>query len=355
MGSPLPITSKLLPFRWRNLVYLAEVAALTRMATGVARVLENRPSQQKDKRLSQNEKRQALTERFFVEILGTMGYMGFLHLGQDLVDKASAVWGKATKIPSFDLLPDNEKKVLQEALGKLHLQITDLDKALKEVYNPQGLPVKNERKGLIYRVLYEHKDATGKVVPKATLASVHENIVAKSVQESIVAQSKGLNRKVLQNDIDAVRNAIESSSVLREFAGSNNKWAATAILTGVGLSALVGGTVTQWMNDRVIAPSAKKWLNKNFIAGALKPGANPQQKNATNQNPARPAAPVAAANPFNFPPAMAAEHHQQPIAPVYLPNPKMQPPATAFGAKALPRPYTTPLSAYSSTRLGGGL
>lgn len=378
MGSFLPITSQLLPFRWRNLVYLAEVAALTRMATGVARVMENRPSKQNDPRLTKNEKRQALTERFFVEILGTMGYMGFLHIGQDIVDKVYSRTGP--KIPTFAQLEKTDigkYNALKTALSQFKLSVEDFDNRIKELYQDK----EGRTAGLLHRVLYEHerplkdnasnllKDESGKTVvvsEKATLARL---------QDIIVKQAKHSAAPLAPEEMPKAFQALMKAHCkeLTEFASQNNKWAAGAILFGVSLSAFVGGTLTQWMNDRLVAPHAKHWLNKKFVNDSVKPAITQkinqgiatfnnlrfQQPGLQSVRPlanpvaARPAQAIAG-NPFNhFPPVTNTPSAA--IAPVYLPNPKMQPPATAFGARTLPRPYSTQLSSYTSTRLGGGL
>ena len=348
----LPITSKLLPFRARNLAYLAEVAALTRAATGVVRVLENRPSKQKDDKLSPNEKRQALLERCFVEIFGTAAYMAFLHLGQDAVDHIQAHFDN-TPIPKLDKakLSAGVLEKIELTLKDLNLDVDRFNELIEKLYHPEhigpGHELTQKRTGLLYRVLYED-EKTGQ---KATLASLKAMIEKKAADKVPEKVSEDIQKLFKQLNKDF--------GELEHFAGKNNVWAASAILTGVFLSATVGGSVTQWMNDYLVAPGAKKWLNKNFIAGKLKPvtehlapvlnPAPPLQgvKPAANDNHTlQPHAAVATTpiNPFN----VAASNpvlppNPPPIAPVYLPNPKMQPPAAAFAASALPRPYTTPL------------
>jgi len=352
----LPITAQLLPIRWRNVIYLAEVAALTRLATGVARVLQNQPNRQKDPTLAPNEKRQAMIERFFVEIVGTIGYMGFLHVGQDLVDKFYHWFGKP-KIPTFSHLKESNPikfNELSAALKKFGLTVHDFDQKIKELYEGE----KGKTSGLLYRVLYEHDatNGTNKVVEKATLARLHERIAE--------CATKPMSR----TDFEGV---LRHAKELETFALKNNKWAAAAIITGVGVSALVGGMVTQWMNDRLVAPQTKQFLRKKFPNGSrvmhhikntkvlnsmgtlftphaqnrmFVQGINPQ---AVPMNPFTTQVGVNAAMPVQ-------QAYNAPISPVYVPNPKMQPPAAMFGTRTLPKPYTTTLtSSYYSTRLGG--
>ncbi len=349
----LPITSKLLPFRARNLAYLAEVAALTRAATGVVRVLENRPSKQKDDQLTQNEKRQALAERCFVEIFGTAAYMTFLHLGQDMVDRIQAHLDD-TPIPKLDLDKTKLPEKIRDLLKELKLEIQDINTLIDKNFSPEHMGTAHEtsqkRAGLLYRVLYE--DETGH---KATLASLKSRI------EDEAATRLGADKvtqKVAEDVKELFSKFSEHFGELEHFASKNNAWAASAIITGVFLSATVGGSVTQWMNDYLVAPGAKKWLDKNFIAGKFRPITGHAQTvtPAGHQHAAKPGAsathtttlPATASpsviNPFNTAASNPLlPNTPAPIAPVYLPNPKMQPPAAAFAASALPRPYTTPL------------
>lgn len=336
----LPITSKLLPFRARNLAYLAEVAALTRMTTGVVRVMENRPSQQKDDKLSQNEKRQALAERFFVEIVGTAGYMAFLHLGQDLADKVQACLDK-TPIPQID--HKNIPAKIQESLNKLNLHVNDFNALIEKLYCPESTGPKcklqDKRSGLIYRVLYEN-EKTGK---KATLGNLQT-----LVQEKALTLTQTPDSSAIANEVKQLLTHFED---LEKFATRNNVWAAGAILTGVLMSATVGGSVTQWMNDNLIGPGAKELLKKRFANGQAKPApktVTPIAATLASQQPlvqtANPALAQNAVNPFNFAAINAPlPPNPPPHTPVYLPNPKMQPPAAAFAANALPKPYSTPL------------
>ncbi len=71
----------------RNLVYLAEIAALTRLAIGAVRTYRNLPSKNDSVEISQNEKRKAFWERFFIEIPGSLSSIFILHAGQDLFSK----------------------------------------------------------------------------------------------------------------------------------------------------------------------------------------------------------------------------------------------------------------------------
>lgn len=238
MPSLLPITAKLNPFGGvRNLCYLLEAAVLTRFATSFVRIWQNKPDKLNDPRLSANQKRQALGERIFVELLGTMGYILSLHLGQDLVAKLLE-WGrKIPEITRTDKLGADEVKIANEAI--------------REVFGESS-------KGLISRIIYGHPvSRDGKtVVQKATLTSLRE-----------VLRHKLGNVKLGDALFDKVRDLADGKGVknfIEKFTRSGNIAASMSILCGVAISALFGGLVTQWMNDRKWAPYLKKRLVRHF-------------------------------------------------------------------------------------------
>jgi hypothetical protein len=343
-------------------MYLAEVAALTRIATGVMRVLENRPSKQKDPRLSQNEKRQALMERIFVEIVGTFGYMSFLHLGQDLVN---GIYGRLGALDPVHLTDD-----AKQMLAKYKLEVKHFDDIINDTFGAHAVDgnAALTRKDLIARVLYGETVKTEiapnqfvqKPYKKANLATLKDNLEA-----AIQKHNPHLDLKPAGKDLKEVQGAvthlIENCESLQKFARQNNKLACGAILMGVVLSAAIGGTVIQWMNDRIVAPSAKKWLSKRYKNDG--PPAN-AQKEAAPVAPHQPPTFLASGSVAPFPPVNApvntpvATPALQPaglnlvspapqlptpaFAPVYLPNPKMQPPASAFAVNALASPYRMP-------------
>src|SRR5690606_18478814 len=119
---------------------------------GVARVLENRPSKQKDPNMTEGEKKQAMVERFFVEILGTMGYMACLHLGQDLVDRVANNEKFLTALKGgkidFDEIAHRD---IGKDLKKLIDKVKDLDEQLKKSVNSV---YGDNAKHLIFRNLY---------------------------------------------------------------------------------------------------------------------------------------------------------------------------------------------------------
>ncbi len=349
MGNLMPVTSKLVP-RPRNLMYLAEVAVLTRLATGLTRVLENRPSKQNNPTLTEGQKKQAMAERFFVEILGTMGYMACLHLGQDLVDLLTRCKSRVLKfsderlVKDLKSLDDSQFSDFKKMLDNLNIQVHELDSKLKEsvaeTYGAQGTAFKNP----VFSTLYEHelpgstKDHS--LLGKANLVTV-KNQFRKKVEQ--VAEKGGVTLEPQQLDA-ALSKIVNEVKPLKEFAKRNNQLAVLGIFTGVVGSALVGGSLTQWMNDRVIAPGAKKFFNRK----------QPKKGAATLTPPlVSPLAdpmPVVTHKALSLVSAPAAL--PMPAVPVYLPNPKTQAQPPIFMAQ---QPVLNPMSLSPKPWPGGGL
>jgi hypothetical protein len=338
VGNWLPITSKLIP-KPSNLVYLAEVAVLTRLATGVARVLENRPSKQNDPNVTEGQKKQAMVERFFVEILGTMGYMACLHLGQDVVDKISNRLSKNEDLlrDALDLKGNQALKATAEKwTEQLKWDVESLEKKLRasieETYSIENAKQKvPTTKNLIARSLYGVETPEGGV-KKVNLATVKNTLAQKLNIEPDSAKREALDK--------AFTEIVNEVKPLKKLAQQSNKLAILGIVTGVATSAVVGGTVTQWLNDRMVAPTAKKFFahkkaTQPLMGETHKTVSQPVAQKSLSLISAAPAMPM----PLN------------PAAPVYLPNPKMQPSTAHFASLAL-RP---PTSISPFPRTGGGL
>ncbi|HEY9745168.1 MAG TPA: hypothetical protein V6C99_03005 [Oculatellaceae cyanobacterium] len=221
-----PITANLNPFSGaRFWMYLIYSTALARLLTGFARVYQNRPSAQAPS-LSENEKRQACLERFFVEIIGTTGYLVSLHLGQDVIGK---------------LMQPGLKKEFDALLRKID------DSALSGLNAEQARRVKN------------------------TLTTVYgdgsHNFIARYLYESFKTPD-GKNDKVALNQVrgllndDALFTHVRSSVPLDVFIGKLRHRAAGTVFGGIFASALFGGLVVQWMNDRVFAPAVRRAIDK---------------------------------------------------------------------------------------------
>lgn len=328
MGNWLPITSKLWPRR-SNLMYLAEVAVLTRLATGVARVLENRPAKQKDPNMTEGEKKQAMVERFFVEILGTVGYMACLHLGQDLVDRVAnnERFLKDLKGGKIDFEKDIAHRNIGDDLKKLIGKVKDLDEQLKKsVDSVYGDNAKN----LIFRNLYAEKNPQKGALKKANMTALKEDL-----GKQLVGRLDGVHI-----DMDkAFNDIVHEVQPLKKLAQRSNNLAILGIVTGVATSAIVGGTVTQWLNDRVVAPTAKKFfarrkLKKTPVNGAPAiPKVTPQPAQFGQPLPQKPLSLLS--------PAPGIPASGNPVPPVYLPNPKTQASNTQFAARVM-RPIHNP-------------
>lgn len=333
----MPITAKLWPNKLGKLTYLAEVAALTRLATGVMRVLENRPSKQKDPNMSESEKRQAMAERFFVEIFGTIGYMICLHLGQDLTDAVvnhTTDQGKSIlqQIKKAGLLKNGPAEVQAQAKNLASQLGTDvekleqsLQKAVKDVYGENGC------KDLIFKFLHGEETQSGKVT-KASFAQVKTEF-KKEFKDGLSKLGESGDAKV----DEAFKLIVNEVQPLKRLAQRGNRLGIAGIVAGVLTSAVVGGTVTQWVNDRLIAPSAKKFFTRKEIQKSIQKNAMsaPQNKTMTIPQPPQPLSLISEA-PTLPTPAMLMP--QAPVLPAYLPNPKIQSGGALFAARAFNPP-----------------
>ncbi len=347
-----PITAKLIPLPG-NLVYLAEVAVLTRLATGVMRVLENRPSKQKDTNISEAQKKQSMVERFFVEICGTMGYMLCLHLGQDLVDKLADLSDRRQELDFlnqkdslFKGLEQNPE--FQATLDTLNIKIKDLELRLREsaedVFGQYSLSGKERPNHMIFNTLYDHalpgSDSTGSLTGKANLVSVKNRLKDKLLE--------GPNDLVKNPQLDeALSKIVNEVKPLKDFVMKNNKLAVLGIAVGIASSAVVGGALTQWMNDQVIAPSAKKFFAKKKPGKSLPNVVFPAVENPSLIAPK--SLSLVSASP-NLP---MLHSYGEGMPPVYLPNPKTQGMASGF-VRPVFQPFI-PLSPQVLSRPGGGL
>lgn len=347
----LPVLAQLWPNSPRKWLYLAEVAVLTRLATGVMRVLENSPGKQKDPRISEGQKKQAMAERAFVELAGTTGYMICLHLGQDLVDKAANLCLREKNMAPFNLKDlqsgSQGKQISQEmekawkTLDKLKITVQQLDEQLRDSFNEiygHG-DATQVKENALFKTLYEHdrapigsKEAN---FGRSNLGEVKNSLLkkceARLLDPEVLKLNHGIQPEIQKAELDtALKTIINEVKPLKDFARRNNRLAIFGVLTGVATSALVGGTMTQWMNDRVIAPSAKKFFTKKEVGKAKAKMMTPLA--TTTPAPSRPLSLMSAA------PGLPAPKPLPPVSPAYLPNPKMQASGAAFAGQVF-RPY----------------
>lgn len=240
-----PITAKLNPLRPANLPYLATSAIIARIGVAAIRVNENKPSKNENPELTKNEKKQALLERFFVEGIGTFLFTVVpLHLGQDLMNKAVEKTAKSLTIPQ-----------LREHRAVSTVEREQINQAILKVFGRQKEGEHTfvaDSTGLISRMLF------GKPI---TLPD--------GKKSSIRASLSNL-RKELGNPL--YEKAMEHLPELTKFSMHLNRYGCLSLMTGVLFSATLGGVVTQRLNDTVVAPAAKSWLNKQFPDGSRKSG-----------------------------------------------------------------------------------
>lgn len=224
-GLSLPITQKLIPRR-ENLVYLAESAVLTRLAIAGMRTWQNAPSKNKNPDQSTLEKYNSLWERFFVEILGTAGYMTFMHLGQDLM--AKVLESRKSLNPTELLKQLENSKTIQGMTPDQRAKILpELSKALEKVFGTSS-------QNIVSKVLYEN----------ANLASFWKTL-----------------------DHPELLNTPEFRGIVEKFASQLNRCGSLTLLSGIGAGVLFGGVIVQWMNDRFIGPVVEPFLAQVFGFG----------------------------------------------------------------------------------------
>jgi len=240
-----PITAKLNPLRPANLPYLATSAIIARIGVAAIRVNENKPSKNENPELTRNEKRQALLERFFVEGVGTFLFTVVpLHLGQDLMNRAVEKTAKSLTIPQMR----EHRAVSIEEREKINQAILKVFGRQKE--GEQAFVA--DSTGLISRMLF------GKPI---TLPNGKKGSVRASLSNL---------RKELGDPLYG--KAMEHLPELTKFSMHLNRYGCLSLMAGVLFSATLGGVVTQRLNDTVVAPAAKSWLNKQFPDGSRKSG-----------------------------------------------------------------------------------
>jgi len=256
--------------RTSNLLYLLEIAAVTRLMIGGLRVVQNTPSSNKSNQLTEYQKRKSFFERCFIELFGTGGYMIMLHVGQDLMSKL------------FEAQTSYESPLMKTPLSEMTR--SDMNKVNQIMLDVFG----RDREGIISRVLYgtnKHDPVTGKIINEKATYSTLKNKLAAVFDKDMMAK---LEEKFLSPKVEPyVRKLYRASSV--------------SVLAGVIGGALFGGIVIQWLNDNIFSPLFVPTLvrmvyGKQDIAQGRQN--NPNYEQATRETPG--AGSVAQPSPFSL-------------------------------------------------------
>lgn len=196
----------------RNLIYMAEIALVTRLAVGVARISQSRPSKQMDPALTPLDKKKSFYERLFMEIIGTGSYVAFLHFGSDLFGNIMEALNR-NKIPKLH-------QTLQNKLSGYEYQ--KFDNAFSRMFSHNTV-------GMVDTVLNGKESTITKEITRPTLDYFQEKL-----GPNLFTKVEG-----------------ELTPFIKKTA---NRSAVTSILGGALLGAFVGGNVIQWMNDNLLAP-----------------------------------------------------------------------------------------------------
>jgi hypothetical protein len=216
-GIALPITAKLNPLTPANWLYMAKSAVLTRLSIALMRTWQNAPSKNNNPLASPLEKHQSLWERFFVEILGTTGYMLAMHVGQDLMAKV---------LERTEAL--NPNKLLEGMVGLSNAESTFLKDMVHEHFGETA-------NGIISRSLYNKANGASflKALEKSPLGSAFIN-----------------NSQFIKT--------------LDGFLHQLNKCSSGTLLAGIAGGVLFGGVIVQFVNDRFFGPVVEPALARLF-------------------------------------------------------------------------------------------
>lgn len=229
-----PITAKLSPINKANLPYLLQTAILTRLAVGAARISENSPKRNQTSEMTPEEKKKAFAERCFVEIVGTLGYILLLHLGQDF---ASHILEHINK----PFIPTIREKAIQEIMQKKS------DIPLKQFENAFDEVIGTKTKGLVGRIVNLRKVPWSKDLAGSNLRSL-----------------------AIKLDLPFEEFMRRAPKVLsKEYPYKANKMFNIAIVFSVFFSAIIGGYGTQWVNDTFINRYLKKRYPEKVPEGFL--------------------------------------------------------------------------------------
>lgn len=256
MGLPsFPITAQLKFWKPSNWPYLITAVIMTRLGVAAIRIFENRPSQQKGEGVTPNQKRQAMWERFYVEVPGTLASIIPIHFVSDLASKVFEQ-SNALQIPQ---IPDTHIALTAAERQKINT-------SLLEVFGKHAKdgPAKLTQDGLVFRRLFgEYSPALKKNV-KAQLSTLHEEL------------GSALFNKA--------REAIPS---LEKWAVAVNRRSSICTFLGIGAGALASGFGTQWSCDRLWAPFVEKRLSGLYPEGDV---AAPPSFSVTSISPSMPVA-----------------------------------------------------------------
>jgi hypothetical protein len=230
-----PITAKLNPITASNLTYLATSSIIARLGVAVIRVNENKPSKNNNPQLTQNQKRQSVIERAFVELVGTLLFTVLpLHIAQDAINHFLEKNSKSLQIPQMDdshPVPAAEREKINQAILK--------------IYGPQKKDLSgftHDSQGIIFRMLY------GKQV---TSPSEKSTVIRATLSRLRQELGDGLYGKMMTHLPE-----------MEKFTMRLNRYSCLSLFGSVLFSAFFGGVVTQRMNDNVVAPLTKDLLNQ---------------------------------------------------------------------------------------------
>ncbi|MDX2084661.1 MAG: hypothetical protein SFZ03_04660 [Candidatus Melainabacteria bacterium] len=332
MGNGFQVTSLLRFWEPANLPYLLSSAIILRTLVGVARTLMDLPQINPKPNLPEEEKFGTFFERINMELVGTLGYMGVLHVCQDV-----SRWA-LEHIPAL-----RPQHFLDDLLSRYRERLPNaaavLTKGVDAAFGVQDA-------GILKRVVYDTP-----------------NIFRTQGTHSLYAAQQFLQKQATHTG-DTVWNLVKD-----DFVRYQNRLMLPAfgmVLTGVAAAAYFGGYLMQLFNDRVVGQSIVPALNRLFgVPTKAQQGLEPEEPTAAVGSRPAPAvvAPAAGVSPAWVLPSMALSSMALPVAmmaanssllnvkslPAGLAHPPL--PHSPLPHPPLPLPRPTPKILTETTRL----
>lgn len=287
---PKPVIASRLVPKPSNWLYLLQIAAVSRAATGVARIIENRPSVQ-DTRLSPWDRWAAFWERCFMEGLGITSYLGLLHYSQDFIAQRvlekkidldyliSYVRHQLSKGPNPQTVSDQEAGIVRQAYIK-GMNGDEAHVFSRLMYETDRFNWNNVKEYL----LHDGADYVMKTHPGFRGLESGPNHLERLQQAvSKFSQEPLWQEKVRKSHISPLsisdQQCLETLQTrIREYAGWTfwkkfekpmersffkvNMWAALMILSGSLVAGIASGAILQFLNDTLFSKYGVSALNR---------------------------------------------------------------------------------------------
>ncbi|MBX2861021.1 MAG: hypothetical protein KTR14_07290 [Vampirovibrio sp.] len=235
-----------------RLKYLVVSAIILRMVVAAQRIYMNRPDSPVNQHssLSEEDRQVRFYERCFVEGLGTLANVVSLHFGMDMV--ASAI----NKYKSEYLAMP--KSVLQ------HIENSSLTKGEKNAFRQSLFTVfgtRDQMKHRLSKVIFERAGFTrlkGDLFNRLQVQNADLNVFDRDTGQVLVEKGNYTNPY-----FDLYR-TIKVELRNYGFTKRSSRAAWVAFIGGAVSTALIGGSLIQYLNDRIVSPILKQKIGHKF-------------------------------------------------------------------------------------------